>query len=72
MFSQIIHNLLLSGLWENPARASLGLPAASNGQILHFIINGFAGHVGNFYISIHLIINGSPELWQPSVAHNAL
>ena len=35
---------------------------ASNSQILHFIINGFAGHVGNFSISTHFIINGFPEL----------
>lgn len=46
--------------------------AASNSQILHFIINGFAGHARNFYISIHFIINGFPGLLQASVAHNAL
>lgn len=46
--------------------------AASDSQILHFITNGFAGHARNFYISIHFIINGFPELLQASIAHNAL
>ena len=61
--SGIIHNLLLPRDLGEPGRC-FGWDSwfASNSRILHFIINGFAGHVGNFYISIHFIINGFPEL----------
>lgn len=61
--SQIIHNPLLPRAPGEPGRCfGWGSWVASNSQILHFMINGFAGHVGNFYISIHFIINGFPEL----------
>lgn len=61
--SQIIHDPLLSRAPGERGRGfGWGSWVASNSQILHFIINGFAGHVGNFYISIHFIINGFPEL----------
>lgn len=40
----------------------LGLVGCFQQPNFTFIINGFAGHVGNFYISIHFIINGFPGL----------
>lgn len=48
------------------ARAAPGPWAASRGPISRFIMNGSAGHGGNFYISVYFIINGFPELWQPT------
>lgn len=61
--SQIIHEPApVLGPGEPGQCCSFGSRVASNSQILHFIINGFAGHVRNFYISIHFIINGFPEL----------